>query len=57
MQTAQIAASPITDHTAELVLKIAEKFFAQPENQKAYRKWHLKQFGRLPEELQTIKFK
>ena len=39
----------IDDHTAELINRMAEKFFAKPENVKKFEEWHLKTYGCLPE--------
>lgn len=51
MPTVQIIASPVTDRTCEKINLWAEKFFADPKNQKAYEVWHKKQYGCLPNEI------
>ena len=35
----------ITDHTANQLYKMAEKFFADPKNQEGFKKWHLEKYG------------
>jgi|GEM_PF-5145807 len=40
----------IDDHTASKFLKMAEKFFSDPENQRKYTEWHKQTYGCLPNE-------
>ena len=40
--------SIIDDHTAELVLRMAKKFYSDPKNVKKFEEWHLKEYGCLP---------
>lgn len=39
----------VDDHTAKLINRMAEKFYAEPENVKKFEEWHLKTYGCLPE--------
>lgn len=48
--TANIASKiNIDDHTAELVNRMAKKFYSNPENVKKFEEWHLKTYGCLPQ--------
>ncbi|MCI9668978.1 MAG: hypothetical protein HFG19_04795 [Oscillospiraceae bacterium] len=49
-QTVNIASKiSIDDHTAELVNRMAKKFYSNPENVKKFEEWHLKTYGCLPQ--------
>lgn len=49
-QTANISNKiSIDDHTAELVNRMAKKFYSNPENVKKFEEWHLKTYGCLPQ--------
>ena len=39
----------VSDRTAELLNRMAERFYSDPENVKKYEEWHLKQYGCLPQ--------
>ena len=40
----------ISNHTAGLIAKMAEKFFAKPENVRGFNEWHKETYGHLPHE-------
>jgi hypothetical protein len=48
METEKDKPIKISDQTARKVIKMAEQFFSDPENVKAYEVWYLKKYGRLP---------
>ena len=39
----------MADNEAQKLVKMAKDFFADPANAAAYRQWHLKNYGCLPE--------
>lgn len=49
MQLAQSQVDNLSRHFVTIRDSI-EKFFNDPENQKAYQKWHLEKYGKTPKE-------
>ena len=48
MEKANVEKCVVSDHVAEMILQMARKFYANPENVKKYEAWYLKEHGCLP---------
>jgi hypothetical protein len=44
------AKTTVDDYVAARVVRMAEKFYADPENVRKYAEWHLKEYGCLPDD-------